>query len=72
MKLRLRTVDNQVLTLDDKIRFVELVDDEGVLASVVYPDGASQVVVAVPGEDQYSKYCKLFKVPHHTKPVIKR
>lgn len=60
--IRLRTVQNQLVDLPSETRFVELLDQQGLLAAVVYQDEQGVVVQAQPGSPPFDRYCRLFKI----------
>lgn len=61
MSIRLRTTDNQLQPLPTNTRFVELLDQQQLLACVVYQDEQHQLVIAQPGSPLFDRYCRLFK-----------
>jgi len=71
MPIRIRTTENKSVTLDSNARFIEVVEDEGYLLTVVYPDANGTVTITYPGEELYQKYCKLFKVEKPSSKTVR-
>ncbi|MEG1542979.1 MAG: hypothetical protein RR382_00445 [Tannerellaceae bacterium] len=58
--IRIRRADGKVMTLPKEANFIEIANDSGDLACVVYKDNTGVIHVINPGEDDFNRYTKLF------------
>lgn len=60
--IRARTTQNEVKTLPEDTKFVEILDEEGNLGIVLYEDAAGMNVFLVPDDEMFKQYCKMFGI----------
>ena len=60
MPIQLRTTDNKVQILTPQTRFVEVVDDQQHLVSLVWQDQEGLTCVANAPDKMIDRYCRMF------------
>lgn len=68
--IRTRNTEGKIKNLSEDDRFVEIVDEIGTVAFVVYCDDNGRVVILEPNTPEGRRYAKLFNIKFADQVVI--
>lgn len=60
--LRIRTIDGKAYRLQDNARFIEICDNNGNVAAIVFMRDDGSITICRVGEEEFENYVEAFKV----------